>query len=112
MPSNTTYPAVLHIRDFIDHAEPDPTRPGNNLAIQLQVSLNVPYKDICSDDVEQDDILTLIRFFNERNQPDLYQQNSFVYASDSFLTDCSDEEGFHILLHANTIDRSVTAQPL
>jgi hypothetical protein len=76
MPSNTTNPAVLHIRDFINHAEPDPTRPGNNLAMQLEVSLNVSYKDICSDDVGQDEILTLIRFFDERNQPGLYQQNA------------------------------------
>jgi hypothetical protein len=112
MPSNTTNPAVLHIRDFIDHAEPDPTRPGNSLAIQLRVSLNVPCNDICSDDVEQDDIPTLIRFFNERTQPDLYQQNAFVYVSGSFLTDCSDEEEFHILLHSHTINRSVRAQPL
>lgn len=112
MPSNITNPVVLHIRDFINHAEPDPTRPGNSLAIQLHVSLNVPYKDICSDDIEQDDIPTLIRFFNERNQPDSYQQNAFVYASGTFLTDCSDEEEFHILLHANTISRSVSTQPL
>jgi hypothetical protein len=39
--------------------------PSNNLAMQLQVSLNVRYEDICSDDVEQEEISTFIRFFNE-----------------------------------------------
>jgi hypothetical protein len=65
MPSNKSFPAILHIRDFIEHVEPDPTRPGKGLSMQLRVSLNISDKDVQSDDVEQDDIPTLIRIFNE-----------------------------------------------
>jgi hypothetical protein len=105
MPSNKSSLAILHIRDFIEHVEPDPTRPGKGLSMQLRVSLNIPDKDVQSDDVEQDDIPTLIRFFNEGNRPGIYQPNAFLYAWGSFLTDSSDSEDFHILLHANNVDR-------
>ena len=107
MPSNTSFPAILHIRDFIENVEPDPTRPGKGLSKQLRVSLNIPDKDVKSDDVEQDDIPTLVRFFNEGNRPDLYQPNAFVYAWGSFLTSSSDSDEFHIILHANSVDRLV-----
>jgi hypothetical protein len=107
MPSQTSFPAILHIRDFIDHVEQDPTRPGKGLSMQLRVSLNIPDKDIQSDDVEQDAIPTLIRFFNEGNRPDLYQPNTFIYAWGSFLANASNSEDFHILLHANSVDRWV-----
>lgn len=107
MPSNSTFPAIIHIRDFVEHVEPDPTRPGKGLSLQLRVSLNLPWKDIQSDDVEQDEILTLVRFFNEGNQSDLYKPNTFVYSSGSFLTTSSDDEEFHIVLHAHNLDRSV-----
>ncbi|KAJ5612016.1 hypothetical protein N7510_005210 [Penicillium lagena] len=90
MPSNKSFPAILHIRDFIEHVEPDPTRPAKGLSMQLRVSLNIPDKDVQSDDVEQHDIPTLIRFFNEGNRPGLYQPNAFVYAWGSFLTNSSD----------------------
>ncbi|KZN87629.1 hypothetical protein EN45_061900 [Penicillium chrysogenum] len=104
MPSNSTFPAIIHIRDFVEHVEPDPTRPGKGLSMQLRISLNIPWKDIQSDDVEQDDIPTLVRFFNEGNQSDLYKPNTFVYSSGSFLTTSSDdEELFHIVLHAHII---------
>lgn len=96
MPSNSTFPAIIHIRDFVEHVEPDPTRPGKGLSMQLRVSLNLPWKDIQSDDVKQDKILTLVRFFNEGNQSDLYKPNTFVYSSGSFLTTSSDDEEFHI----------------
>jgi hypothetical protein len=62
MPSNSTYPAVIHIRDFVEHIEPDPTRPGKGQSMQLRISLNIPLKDIQSEDVEHDEIPTLIRF--------------------------------------------------
>jgi hypothetical protein len=107
MPSNISFPAILHIRDFIDHVEPDPTRPGKGLSMQLRVSLNIPEKDVQSEDVEQKDIPTLIRFFNEGNRPGLYQPNAFVYASGSFLTSSSDDAEFHIILHAHNVDRLV-----
>lgn len=107
MPSNKSFPPILHIRDFIENVEPDPTRPGKGFPIQLRVSLNIPSKDVQSDDVEQEDIPALIRFFNEGNRPDLYQPNAFVYSSGAFLTTTSDEEGFHIVLHAHSLDRWV-----
>ncbi|CAG8250612.1 unnamed protein product [Penicillium salamii] len=39
------------------------------------------------------------------NQPNLYQPNAFVYSSESFLTTSSNDEGFHIILHAHNLDR-------
>lgn len=79
MPLNKSNPAVLHIQDFIEHVEPDPTRPGTNLALQLHVSLNILEKDVYSDNVEQDDIPTLIRFFADTNHTDSHQPNTFIY---------------------------------
>ncbi|KAJ5414882.1 hypothetical protein N7509_000216 [Penicillium cosmopolitanum] len=105
MPSNSTYPAVIHIRDFVEHIEPDPTRPGKGQSMQLRISLNIPLKDIQSEDVEHDEIPTLIRFFNEGNQPDLYKPNTFVYSSGSFLTTSDNDEEFHIIIHAHTLHR-------
>jgi hypothetical protein len=107
MPSNKSFPAILHVRDFIEHVEPDPTRPGKALSMQLRISLNIPFKDIESDDVESNEIPTLIRFFNESNQSDIYQPNAFIYSSGAFLTTSSEDEGFHIILHAHNLDRSV-----
>lgn len=72
MPSNKSFPAILHIRNFIERVEPDPTRPNKGISMQLRVSLNIPSKDVQSDDVEKDEILTLIRFFNKGNRSDLY----------------------------------------
>lgn len=111
IPSNKSFPAILHIRDFTEHVEPDLTRPGEGLSMQLRVSLNIPEKDVQSDDVEQDDIYTLIRFFNNGNRSDIYQPNAFVYAWGSFLTNSPDGEDFHILLHASSVDRSLFPQP-
>ena len=107
MPSNKSFPAIIHVRDFIDSVEPDPTRPGRALSMQLGVSLNIPFKDIESDDVESNEIPTLIRFFNEGNQSDIYQPNAFIYSSGAFLTTSSEDDGFHIILHAHNLDRLV-----
>ncbi len=103
--SPSTFPAHLHIRDFIDSAEPDPTRPGKGLALQLRVSLNIPETDMHSDDVEQNDIPTIVRFFCEPNRINRYQENTFIYAWGSFLTDVTPSDGFHILLLAHAVDR-------
>jgi hypothetical protein len=105
-----TYPAIIHVRNFVEHIEPDPARPGKGLSLQLRVSLNIPRKEIQSDDVEQDEIPTLIRFFNDSNQPDLYKPNTFVYSSGSFLTTSSDDEKLHIVIHAHNLDRLYLAQ--
>ncbi|CAG8028745.1 unnamed protein product [Penicillium nalgiovense] len=66
MPSNLTFPAIIHIRDFIEHVEPDPTRPGKGLSM----------------------------FFNEGNQSGVYKSNTFVYSSSLSLTTSSGDEGF------------------
>jgi hypothetical protein len=107
MSSNRSSPAILHVRDFVEHIEPDPTRPGKALSMQLCVSLNIPFKDIESDDVESCEIPTLIRFFNEGNRSEICQPNAFVYSSGAFLTTSSEDEDFHIILHAHNLDRSV-----
>ncbi|GFG21446.1 hypothetical protein IFM5058_11047 [Aspergillus udagawae] len=104
MPPNRTCPATIHIRDFIDCVEPDPTRPSKNLALQLRLSLNIPDKDEQSDDVTQGDIPTLIRFFSQTTRNEIYQPNVFIYAWGSFLTATTQEDGFHILLHAHAVD--------
>lgn len=112
MPSNKSFPTVLHIRDFIEQVEQDPTRPGKGLALQLRISLNIPEKDTQSDDVEQQDIPTMIRFFSDHGRSDIYNENCFVYAWGSFLTATTQDQGFHILLHAHTVDRYVTLSSL
>lgn len=58
------------MRGFIDSVEPDPTHP---LWMQLGVSPKIPFKDIQSDDVDSNEISTLIRSFNGSNQVDHYQ---------------------------------------
>jgi hypothetical protein len=42
MPSKKSFSAILHIRDFIKHVEPDSTRPGKGLLMQLRVSPIIP----------------------------------------------------------------------
>jgi hypothetical protein len=44
MPSTRTDPVDLHIHDFINHVDPDPTRPGKGLSMQLHVPLTYPTK--------------------------------------------------------------------
>ncbi|KAJ5240419.1 uncharacterized protein N7469_002010 [Penicillium citrinum] len=73
--------------------------------MQLRVALNIPFKDIESDDVESSEIPTLIRFFNEGNRSEICQPNAFVYSSGTFLTTSSEDEDFHIVLHAHNLDR-------
>jgi hypothetical protein len=85
MPLNKSFPAILYLRVFIEHVELDLIRPGKGLALQLRVLLNIPEKDAQSDDIEQQDIPTLVRFFSDLGQSDIYHENSFIYAWGSFL---------------------------
>jgi hypothetical protein len=78
--------------------------PGKGLFMQLLFSLNIPDKAVHSEDVEQDNIPTLVRFFNEGNRSSLYQPDTFAYAWCSFLTNSSNDEVFYILLHASSLD--------
>lgn len=112
MPSSKSFPAILHVRDFVEQVEPDPTRPGKALSMQLRVALNIPFKDIESDDVESSEIPTLMRFFNEGNRSEICQPNAFVYSSGAFLTTSSEDEDFHIVLHAHNLDRSANMSPI
>lgn len=112
MPSSNTFPAILHVRDFVEHVEPDPTRPGKALSMQLRVALNIPFRDIESDDVDSSEIPTLIRFFNEGNRSEICQPNTFVYSSGAFLTTSSEDEDFHIILHAHNLDWSADMSPI
>jgi hypothetical protein len=77
---NKSFPAILYVRDFIEQVEQDLTRLGKGLALQLRISLNIPEKDAQSDDIEQQDILTLVRFFSDLGRSDIYRENAFVYA--------------------------------
>ncbi|KAE8397042.1 hypothetical protein BDV37DRAFT_289763 [Aspergillus pseudonomiae] len=86
MPPNRTCPTTIHIRDFIDCVESDPTCPSKNLALQLRLSLNILDRDEQFDDVTQADIPTLIRFFSQTTRSEIYQPNVFIYAWGSFLT--------------------------
>jgi hypothetical protein len=51
--------------------------PGKGLFMQLRFSLNIPDKAVHSEDVEQDNIPTLVRLFNEGNRSSLYQPDTF-----------------------------------
>lgn len=70
MSSNSTCPAIIHIRDFVGRVEPDPTPPGKGLSMQLRISLNILLEDIQSEFVEQEEIPNLVRVFNEGNRSD------------------------------------------
>lgn len=105
MPLARTFLAVIHIRDFINYIEQDPTCPGKGLALQLHVSLNLPEKDAQSDNVEQKEVLALVCFFNVASRSDLYFSNTFIYAWGAFLTTITKDLGFYILLHAHSIDQ-------
>lgn len=74
---------------------------------QLRVSPKISFKDVKSDHVEKTEIPALVRFFNEGFQSYTYQPNTFIYPSWAFLTTSSEDEEFHIILHAHTLDRSV-----
>jgi hypothetical protein len=106
MASNRTLPAVLHIRDFIEDVAPDPTRPDKRLAMQLKSPLNIPIQlSMQSDDVEVQEIPTMICFFCETGHSHLYEPEVFVYAWGPFLTTITKDEGFHIILNAHTVSR-------
>jgi hypothetical protein len=107
MASTKTSPTILHMRDFVEHVGPDPTRPGKSLAMQLQSPLNIPFQlDAQSIDVQGQEIPTLIRFFCETAHLPLYEPEVFVYAWGSFLTTTT-EDGLQIILNANAVSRYV-----
>jgi hypothetical protein len=87
--SSITSPAIIHVRDFIDNVEPDPSRPDLSSNIQLLMSLNVPPPvsvEEESDDVECGPIQTSIRFFCPRSRLYDYERNMFAFTWGPFHT--------------------------
>lgn len=105
MPSQVNSPAILHLRDFINSVGPDPSRPGQGLALQIEASLHLPFQtDLYSDDVELAELPTTIHFFASPGNSQSYDLNKLIYAWGSFLT-CVDPDGFlHLILHAHEVD--------
>jgi hypothetical protein len=80
--SSITSPAIIHVRDFIENVEPDPSRPDHSSNIQLQMSLNIPCLltlEEESDDVESAMIQTSIRIFCPRSRLYDYERNMFAF---------------------------------
>ena len=65
---------------------PDVTRPTQASALQLELTLHVPYDfDVHLEDVEAKDVRTLVRWFCEPGRAYLYEPGAFVYAWGSFF---------------------------
>jgi hypothetical protein len=69
MISNRPPPAILQIRDFIEHVELDPTRPDKGLVMQLRISLNIPDKVV---HLGRCGTATMVSFSNEDDRSGLY----------------------------------------
>ncbi|KAJ6089468.1 hypothetical protein N7467_004684 [Penicillium canescens] len=70
MPSPANSPAILHLSDFIDSVGPDPSRSDQGLALQVEISLNLPLQaDVYSDDVDVTEIPTTVHFFTSPGNP-------------------------------------------
>jgi hypothetical protein len=105
MPSHVNSPAILHLRDFINSVGPDPSRPGQGLALQIEASLHLPFQtDLYSDDVELTELPTTIHFFASPGNSQSYEPNKFIYAWGSFLTCVDPDESLHLILHAHEVD--------
>lgn len=95
----------LHLRDFINSVGPDPSRPGQGLALQIEAALHLPFQtDLYSDDVELSELPTTIHFFASPGNSQSHDPNKLIYAWGSFLT-CVDPDGFlHLILRAHEVD--------
>lgn len=83
MPSQIYSPAILHLRDFINSVGPDPSRPGQGLALQIEASLHLPFQtDLYSDDVDLTGLPTTVHFFASLGNSQSYDSNKFIYAWD------------------------------
>ncbi|KAN0083614.1 hypothetical protein V8E54_002702 [Elaphomyces granulatus] len=81
----------IHIRDFVQEIQHDPTRPGYDGALQLHSNLNIPpvQGEELSDDIDIVGIPALIRIFTGIGSRDRYKPNVFVYATGSFNVNTS-----------------------
>jgi hypothetical protein len=93
------------MRDLIDCVKPDPSRPNQVLALQIETSLNLPFQtDMYSDDVSVTELPTTIHFFASPNRHEDYEQNVFIYAWGPFLTCINSDGSLHLILYAHEID--------
>lgn len=105
MPSQANSPAILHLRDFINSVGPDPSRPQQGLALQIEASLHLPFQtDLYSDDVELTELRTTILFFASPVNSQSYEPGTFMYAWGSFLTSVDPDGSLHLILHAHEVD--------
>ncbi|CAI7619518.1 unnamed protein product [Penicillium pancosmium] len=104
MPSQANLPAILHLRDFLNSVGPDPFRPDQGLALQIETSLHLPFQtDLYSDDVELSDLLTTIHFFASPGNPQSYEPDKFIYAWGSFSTSVDPDGSLRLILHAHKL---------
>lgn len=104
--STTKNPAIIHLRDFVEVVEPDPTRLDQQAAIQLQVALNIPpvQPDEQSDDLDVCPIPTLVRVFTLPGQLHLYQQDVFIYVMGLFSMLTNVDGQPQMVVNAYTVD--------
>ena len=105
MPSQVNSPAILHLRDFINSVGPDPSRPDQGLALQIEASLHLPFQtDLYSDDVELNELPTTIHYFASPGNSQSYEPDKFIYAWGSFLASVDPGGSLHLIVHAHEID--------
>lgn len=81
MPSQINSPAILHLREFIDSVGPDPSRPEQGLALQIEAPLHLPFQtNLYSDNVKLNKLPTTILYFVSPDNPQSYEPNKFIYA--------------------------------
>jgi hypothetical protein len=107
MSSDSTSPAILHIRDFVDDLGPDPARPTQDRYFQILCSLTIPAcYEANSDDVETDVFIpTQVRFYAALSLSSDLAPEALIYAWGSFLTNMNTLNELEILLHAYTVQR-------
>ena len=88
MASDSTSPAILHMRDFINDVGPDPARPTQDRYFQILCSLTIPAcHEANSDDVETDVFIsTQVRFYADLSLSSNLAPEALIYAWGSFLT--------------------------
>jgi hypothetical protein len=103
MSSDSTSPAVLHIRDF----GPDPARPTQDRYFQVLCSLTIlACYEADSDDVETDVFIpTQVRFYAGFSLSSDLAPEALIYAWGSFLTSLNLLNELEILLHAYSVQR-------
>jgi hypothetical protein len=85
---------------------PDTTRPTQASALQLELTLHVPYDlDVHSEDVEAKDVRTLVRLFCEPGRAHLYEPGAFVYTWGAFVCGSTSDDELEVIVNAHAVDR-------